>query len=572
MVGRIVGLFRKEVRSVHHAAYILAGATFLAQLLSFVRDRLFAASFGASQTLDVYYASFRVPDIIFLATSSIISISVLLPRIQKAERSESGTGAEEGKPPGANRDVTDLLRAVTTAFSGIVIILSGIAWFLIPSVMSVLFPELRAHADTLVSLTRLLLLSPILLGFSNILSAVVQAHHRFLLSALAPVIYNAGIVLGTIFLVPSLGIYGVVLGVVIGACGHVFIQLPFVLSRYPQAVGISLKLLRERWSVIVSIISISLPRTISLSLFEITELVLIIIAGTMSVGSIAVTTFAWNLQSVPLSLVGVSFSVALFPILSTLHLSGDSDRFRERLVFTIRQVTFWCLPISALLVVLRAHIVRVVLGAGAFDWTATRLTAAAMALFVLSLVFQSLSLVFTRAWYALDETRRPLIAALIGTAVTCVLAVFGHIVIDYVPMTFEWITRALRVADVVGNEVIILPVAFSIGAALAATLQFLQLCRKVRGLVHELLIPVSHHLVGALIVGVATFGTLRVFDAYVSMDRVLGVFLHGAVAGVAGIIAGAIYFFAVRSPELIYIFDGIKRRTMKVVSDTQQPL
>lgn len=559
MVGRIVGLFRREVRSVHHAAYILAGATFLAQLLSFVRDRLFAASFGASQTLDVYYASFRIPDIIFLATSSIISISVLLPRIQKAEQADQ-------------RDVSDLLRAVTTAFSGIVIVLAAIAWFLIPTIMSVLFPELRQDHEILISLSRLLLVSPILLGFSNILSAVVQAHHRFLLSALAPVVYNVGIVAGTLFLVPQYGIYGVAFGVLIGALAHMLVQLPFVLSRYPKAFGISIGLLRKRAGIIWSIITVSLPRTISLSLFEITEFTLIIIAGTMSVGSIAVTTFAWNLQSVPLSLIGVSFSVALFPILSTLHLSGDSERFRERLIFTIRQVTFWCLPISALVLILRAHMVRVVLGAGAFDWTATRLTAAVMALFVLSLVFQSLSLVFTRAWYALDETRRPLFATLIGTVVTCVLALFGLSFSEYFPDVFHSVTSMLRVGDVAGNEVIVLPIAFSIGVALAALLQFIQLNKKVGGLMRELSVPVIHHLIGACIAGGVAFSTLRVFAEYVSMDRVLGVLLHGVTAGIAGCVAAAIYFALIRSPELLNIFDGIKRRTIKVVSDTQQPL
>ena len=559
MVGRIVGLFRREVRSVQHAAYILAGATFLAQILSFVRDRLFAASFGATQTLDVYYASFRIPDIIFLATSSIISISVLLPRIQRADHRDA-------------HDVSDLLRAVTTAFSGIVIVLSVIAWFLIPPAMSLLFPELGAHHQTLVDLSRLLLLSPILLGFSNILSAVVQANHRFLLSALAPVIYNVGIVIGTLFFVPSMGIYGVAIGVIIGACGHVFVQLPFVLSRYPKAIGLSWRLLRERSAIIWSIISVSLPRTISLSLFELAELVLIIIAGTMAAGSIAVTTFAWNLQSVPLSLIGVSFSVALFPLLSSLHLAGDMERFRERLIFTVRQITFWCLPISALVLILRAHLVRVVLGAGAFDWTATRLTAAVMALFVLSLVFQSLSLVFTRAWYALDETRRPLIAAFIGTLLTCVLAIASRPLPGIFPEAFGWLTSVLRVEGVVGNEVILLPLAFSIGAALTAILQFMQLRNKVKGLGRELLVPVSHHIIGALIGATTAYVTLQVFDAYVSMDRVLGVLLHGAAAGIIGCLAAAIYFFAVRSSELLNIFDGIKRRTMKVVSDTQSPV
>ena len=236
----------------------------------------------------------------------------------------------------------------------------------------------------LVTAMRIMLFSPFFLGLSNFFSGVTQMNRRFLIYSLSPSLYNIGIIIGALFFYRYLGLAGLVWGVALGACLHMAIQIPFIIRTHTSP-----RFFRKvHWASVKRVVLLSLPRTLTLSANQLASFFLIALASFMAGGSIAIFNFANSIESVPLTLIGVSYSSAAFPTLSRLFSTGKLQEFLHEVAISARHIIFWSLPVTALFIVLRAQIVRVVLGAGAFDWNATRLTAAALALFIISIVAQ----------------------------------------------------------------------------------------------------------------------------------------------------------------------------------------
>ena len=386
MVKGIINAINKEIVGLHQAAYLLGFFAILSQVLALFRDRILASHFGADSTLDLYYSAFRIPDILFVTVASVVSISVLIPFL--IERYEKGEAQAK-----------EFIDTVFSFFFAFIAVVGIIAYFTSPYFLSKLFPVFAQNEETfnsLVSLTRILLLSPVFLGLSNLLASITQIHKRFFVYAMSPVFYNIGIIIGIIFLYPIFGINGLGLGVALGAFLHFAIQIPFILNigMFPS-FSFPIKL-----SFIKNIIYTSLPRTITVSANEISELFLISFASFFVEGSSSVFNFSFNLQSVPFSIIGVSYSLAAFPTLTRLFSSGSHKDFVEQMIDSARHIIFWSVPVSVLFIVLRAQIVRTILGAGRFNWDDTRPTADALALFPVSLVAQNLVTLFVRCYYS----------------------------------------------------------------------------------------------------------------------------------------------------------------------------
>jgi len=372
MVKRFFSILHREIQGLHEAAYFLAFFAFFSAVLALGRDRLLAHYFGAGEMLDVYYAAFRIPDLVFVSVASMVSIYVLIPFL----------GRDEANQDNQRRFIGHTF----SAFFFFISIISAVLFFLVPYITPFLFPGLVSSEqyDSLITLTRILLLQPILLGVSNIFASVTQVYGRFILYGIAPLLYNVGIIFGVLFLYPRFGIMGLGYGVVLGALFHMGIQLPFITTRNflsRVTVHFNVKELKE-------IVFLSLPRTLALSAQHIALLVLLGLASVMAEGSITVFSFSFNLQAVPLSIIGASYSVAAFPTLARLFSNGNQSEFVQHVLVAARHIVFWSTPVIVLFIVLRAQIVRVVLGSGAFDWADTRLTAALFALFVVSLLAQ----------------------------------------------------------------------------------------------------------------------------------------------------------------------------------------
>ena len=261
-------------------------------------------------------------------------------------------------------------------------------------------------------------MSPIFIGLSNLIGTITQFYKNFLVFSLSPVFYNLGILVGVIVLYPKVGIYGLSVGVILGAMMHFLVQVP-VVAKHNFLPKFNFNI---NWKEMLRVAKSSAPRTLTLSCNSLAFIFLIAMASKFSPGSISLFTFAYNLQSVPVGIVGISYSVAAFPVLVRSFSSKDLDGFIKQIILTGRQIIFWSLPIMALLIVLRAQIVRVILGSNGFSWVDTRLTAAAVALFVISLVFQGLVLLFVRGYYASGNTKKPLIANVSSSIMVVVFA------------------------------------------------------------------------------------------------------------------------------------------------------
>lgn len=544
MVKNILRFLYKEIGSLHQAAYLLALFAVLSQGLALFRDRLLAHTFGASQAIDIYYAAFRIPDFIFIAIGSIVSISVLVPFL--AERIE--TNLEEAG---------EFIDHVFTFFFGMVVVVSIGIFFALPFLIKIVFPGFVGHAYVeLVILSRILLLSPILLGISNIFGSITQIHRRFFVYAMSPVFYNVGIIVGIMFLAPMWGIYGVVAGVVLGALLHGLIQVPFVIK-----TGLFPRLrIHLDWALMRKVFVLSFPRTITLGSTHVMILIFLGTASAMTEGSIAVFNFSYNLQSVPLAIVGVSYSLAAFPTLSQLFVGHKRKKFINYIVTAARHIIFWTLPISIMFIVLRAQIVRTILGSGQFDWDATRLTSAGLAIFCLSIIFQSLILLFVRGYYSAGVTTKPLIISLVSAVLGVVSGwVFVRLYAE-VDMFRFFVESILRVEDIVGAEVLMLILAFTLAQSINA-LALMFLFQKDFGDIYRPLgTTFIHSLSSGVIAGAVAWFFLRLLDDVFPLEVTWGIFLQGFIAGSIGIVVGIFILYIVGNKELKEVWNALHRK------------
>ncbi len=544
----MVDYFRKILRTswdgLHEAALILAISSLASQVLALIRDRIFAHVFGASSTLDVYYAAFKVPDLIFVTVASLVSATVLIPYFTR----EYAADKEVAKK---------FLDSVFSVFIVTLVLIEIVVYFLIPKLSHLVAPGFdAAQRLELINLSRILLISPLLLGISGHIASVVQSFRYFLAYALSPVLYNLGIIFGALLLYPKLGSTGLAWGVILGALGHLLIQWPALVK-----TGYVPRLIRNiEWAKVREVFLVSVPRTITLGVTQLAALVLTSIASLLSVGSITVYNLSFNLQSVPLSIVGVSFSMAAFPTLSALYAKGDKAHFVEQVVVAARQIIFWSLPITALFVVLRAQIVRVVLGSGNFDWTSTRLVAAALALFTISLVAQGLVLLFVRAYYASGSTKTPLYGNVVSGVLIVVLAyvlVYCH---SQFPQFRYFVESLLRVEGVVGTDVLMLPLAYSLGLVFNLIVHWFYFAKDFAQFPSMFSRSVRHSFYSAVIVGFVAYEMLSVVAPLFDQHTLLGIFAQGLCAGLVGIACGVALLFVLGNQELKEVWGTLHRR------------
>lgn len=541
MMRETLRFLASPVRTLSAAVYVLAASAFLSSLLALVRDRLFAHVFGASTELDIYFAAFRIPDLLFVAVGSLVSVYILIPELVRRN----------------SEDQKRYIDTVIVGFSALAVMLSVLTFYLAPGLLETLFPRFAAEGlgGTLVLLTRIMLLQPILLGLSNIFASITQTRERYFLYALSPILYNLGIISGLLVFYPFLGMAGLAWGVVLGAALHVGIQIPSVMRD-----GF-FRRLPVFWEprAFFETMKISIPRTLALSVNQIVPLGLTILAAALSQGSVAVFMFAFNLMSVPLAVIGSSYSVAAFPTLASAASTGRMHDFLRHVATATRYVLFWSLPAIALIIVLRAHIVRVVLGSGSFDWTDTRLTAAIFALLAVSLAAHSLILLLTRAYYASGRTFVPFFIA-VGTSagtIGCASLFIGFFADERILRLVETI---MRLEDVPGSSVLALPLAYSLVSVMAAFAMVVHFQYRFGEFLSRVSSAFSQGTLAAIAVGSVAYLTLIALGPLTLSSTLLSVFLRGAAAGIAGIVAGMLVYWLLGNREYFETIAAVRGR------------
>ncbi|MEK7132686.1 MAG: lipid II flippase MurJ [Patescibacteria group bacterium] len=530
MMRRALQFLSGEVRGINSAVYVLAVFALLSSLLALLRDRLLANAFGAGAELDLYYAAFRIPDFLFVALGALVSVYVLIPEL--ARRDSAGQ--------------KNYIDTVFLGFSILAVCAGGIAAFFSPLILKYLFPQFvdAGFLPALVSLTRIMLLQPILLGLSNIFAAITQTKYRYTLYAVSPLFYNFGIIFGIVVLYPLWGLSGLAWGVVIGAGFHAGIQIPSIVRD-----GFFGRLPRFRETrALLSTVAVSVPRALALSMNQITFIGLAALAGTLAIGSISIFMLSFNLYSVPLAIIGASYSVAAFPTLVRALSNGRQDEFIENIATAARHVLFWSLPATALIIVLRAHIVRAVLGSGAFDWTDTRLTAASFALLSLSLVCQGLMLLLVRGYYAAGRTFTPLFVSLgIALGTIGLGGLLMRVFEDASALSF--LQSLMRVEDIPGSDMLALPIAYA-GATLIGAI-VLTICfeRRFRGFFAQVKRSLLEGIVASFAGGVSAYWALALIGPLTLSSTLASVLVRGFVAGASGIIVAGFAYSLLKNRE-----------------------
>ncbi len=547
MVTRVIQLVYKEIRGLHQAAYVLALLAFGSQMLALIRDRLLAHQFGAGYELDVYYAAFRVPDLMYVLFASTLSVYVLIPFVSRHMSINESSRAR------------DLLSQVFTLFLLVYIVTAVVLFVLAPSFVMWLFPGLSEQSEQLVLLLRILLLQPFFLGISSLFGVVTQLNHRFVLYAISPLIYNLGIIFGVVVLYPLVGLAGLAYGVVLGAIGHMLIQWPLV-----RASNLSFSWIgRFNWAEIGSVLRTSIPRAITLSLNQIVLLILVGMASTMTVGSVAVFQFGYNLQSVPLAIIGVSYSVAAFPTLSEFWSKGELVKFRDHVLVACKHIIFWSVPAIVLSIVLRAQLVRVVLGSGAFNWEDTRLTAAVLALLIISLTAHAMSLLLVRAFYAGGYTRLPFYAIAVGSVTSVGTAYAVLDLFTTSPTVRTFLEVSFRVVDVPGTEILALAFGYTVALLLQAVLLCLMANRALGVYFGGLLRNIGEASMAAVVGGIAAYVTLNFIVAGINPNTFIGIFLQGGLAGLAGLTGVILAYRLLGSNELEETYRSFQGKLFK---------
>ena len=560
MVKKVIGFFTKEFSNLNQAAFLLGSFAFLSQILGLARDRSLAHYLGPSSSLYVYYAAFRIPDFIFISVASLASFTVLIPFLMNRLKD------------GDNKMARDFLSNIFSIFLIIILAVSSIVFLVMPYLAKIIAPGFSSEMiSNLVVLSRIMLVSPILLGLSNLLGSVTQIYNKFFIYALSPILYNLGILVGVILFYPIFGLNGLALGVVLGAFLHFIIQIPVVIKQkfIPKfSFFIDFKEVKET-------VLLSLPRTIGLAANNIALIAMLAFASTISEGSVSIFNFAMNLQVIPVTIFGVSYSVAVFPTLSKSFSIGDIDSFIERITASIKQIIFWSIPTVFLFIILRAQIVRVILGSGRFTWSDTKLTAAALVLFALSVLAQSLIMILVRGFYAAGKTKVPLYVNVIFSTLSIIIA-FGLISIYKSNPEFQMFTQnLLRVDQTSSAAVLMLPLAYSIATILNFTTLWYLFRKNFSDHKFINLSKVFWQVVIASFgLGLVTYNALGFFDNFLDLNTFWGILGQGFLSGILGIITAILILYLLKNEELSQIWRTIHTKFWKtrVISPAQENL
>lgn len=482
----------------------------LSKILGLVRDRLLAHMFSPDQ-IDIFWAAFRLPDLIFqiviLGALSVAFIPVFTEHLEN-----------NGK-----EDAFEMARAVLNVFMAIFILITILIYiFAQPIISAFIAPGFTPERQLQVALlTRIILFGQVILVLGSFFIGISQSFQRFIIPSLSPVFYNLGIILGIAFLSKPFGIMGVAYGVVIGAFLHALVQLPLVWS-----MGFKLKFpLKFFNSGVKEIMQLMSVRTIGLAAEQINETVGLALATLASIGSVTYLTFAQHLQVVPIGLFGATLAQAAMPVLSSEKARGKIEEFKVTILTTLHQILFLTLPAAAILIVIRVPVVRLVFGASRFNWEATVLTGTTLAFLSIGLVAQAISLLLVRGFYALKDTKTPVIVSLIVVVLNIVLSVYAIVVLKL--------------------DVWSIGFANSISAIVSATLLFWMLHFKVGKFdLKAVLVPFIKMLMATIIMGVCLYIPIKLLDAVI-FDTTRTVNLL-ALTGISSIFALTIYVVLVR--------------------------
>ncbi|OGH13568.1 MAG: murein biosynthesis integral membrane protein MurJ [Candidatus Levybacteria bacterium RIFCSPHIGHO2_01_FULL_37_33] len=505
------------------AAFIIMITIVLSQVLGLVRQRLLVSIFGASNILGVYFVSTRLPDFLFQLIIAGALSSALIPVFSDYLGKE--------KQEDAHKLGSTLLTLGLIGFTILATIL-----FIFSLNFSKLIAPGFSHEQLLLmsNLMRIIIVGQLLFIIGSFFSAVLQSHNHFFIPGFALALYNLGIIIGILLLNSAVGIYSAAYGVILGAFIFVIVQIPLIRNvRFSLKPSFSFK---DRG--ISQVLKLMWPRTLSIAIFQLGTLLTVTFVSFLQDPGRKYVIFdlAQTLAFAPVSLIGNAIAQAAFPVLS--REKDKLDEFKATFITSFNQMLYLILPVSVLFLVLRIPLVRLIYGASRFDWPATVLTGRTLAFFSISIFAQSLIYLISRGFYALHDTKMPLI---VGAATTALMIFLSWIFIFIYQMGIESIAFSFSIATIVNLLV-----------------SFILLDIKVGGFKRvEFIFSISKIFLATFFTGFALYVPIKLLDQLVfDTTRTVNLLMLTGISSLAGL---SLYLF------LTWLFDVKEASTFLLI-------
>jgi putative peptidoglycan lipid II flippase len=542
-------LLWKKQTNILSAATVIMVTYGASALVGLFRDRLLASMFfgGREWQLDVYFAAFLVPDTIFqllvIGALSAAFIPIFSQLITNNQRDDAWYVASAS---------TTVLMSIFSVLAVVFCLLAlPLSRLIAPG-----FSPIQWHL--MADLMRIMIVAQIFFALSGFISAILQSHQRFLVPALAPILYNVGIIGGIVLLAPflsrygpTLGIYGPAIGVVIGSILHLLIQLiPAV------RLGFSIRPIWDyRHPAVQEIGRLMVPRTLALGIDRIEQFVAVFLATTFASGSLSLFNFAQHIYLLPASLFGVAIGQASLPTLSE-QAAKNPVLFRRTLIASVLNVVFLAFPAGVGILILRIPVVRIVFGAKSFPWPATILTGQIVALFAISIVAQALIQLLIRGFYALKNTSVPLYIGLVSAGINVCLSFY--------------FTYGLGL----GVRGLALSISLACLLEMVALLFFLE--RRSPGILgRELIIPLTKLTYATVFTGFVLWALMRSLDQLVfDTTKTLNLIILTVVVSVLGVVlyAGMAYLLKIEQLQAYWLILARFGKWRQVLSASEETL
>lgn len=522
-------IFKKRQEDILSAAFVIAFSVALSRILGLIRYRLLASYFGDDiGLLDSFIAAAILPDAIFevlifgtiaLAFIPVFSQYLSADKLQKAWEFSS-----------------KMITFGLLIFVVFTIIIFTFADFIAPIIAPGVVAKDPTASVLIARLLRIMLFAQSFFVVSIFLTGILQSFQRFLIPALASVFYNLGIIISIIFLAPVAGIYAPAVGMVLGALLHLVIQLPLALS-----LGFKFRLnLDFKNRDVVQTLSLMWPRSVSLALLRISDIINIALASIVTVGSIVAFNFAQVLQLVPISLFAGSIAQAALPPLSRKFNAKKADQFKKLFIQSFHQILFLILPAAAILAILRIPAVRLVFGAREFPWEITVLTGRTLIAFSIGIAAQAIALLLTRSFYAVRDSATPVKITIFSVGLNITLSL---IFILALKLSIVWLAFAYSIANITN-----------------AILLFYFLDRRIGFDKKELAWPAFKMFLISLVTAVALYVPMKLLDQLVfDTTRTVGLILLTSVATLVGLSVYISLSWLFKIPEVIIFYNLAKR-------------
>lgn len=490
-------LVLSKQKTIFASAVIVALTIIFSRLFGFLRYRILAGYFTKSE-LDIFFASFRIPDIIFEILITGAVTSVFIPVFIKYQKDKDKL----------NENISSIMNVVSLLFFGFVLILFVFADKIIPLMTPGFSPE---KVQTIVFYSRILLVCQLpFMIFASFLTGLGQANKIFILSAIAPIAYNVAIILSTILLTNNFHLLAPILGVAIGAVILFIIQLPLIFSSefvYKPIVKLT--------SGLTEFFRMVVPRIVTVIMTQIDATIDLMLSSLLGAGSYTVFYLAQHLQLLPVSMIGMAFGQASLPYLAELYQNKKTSQFQKIITESILAILFLTVPIMSFLIIARTPLVRLFFGGEKFDWEATVQTAITLSYFALSVPLHALYYFITRCFYAFLDSKTPFIVSSLSTVLNIILSLL-FIFVFKLPV---WS----------------LAISFSIAISINVLVLIYLLSKKVEGLNNKLLFIESTKILGTTFISAFfVYWGMKLLDGLIlDTTRTINVFLLLIIGGIS---------------------------------------